>query len=384
MKMTSIEYKEFESLPAEWSLERLSLESLSLLVGKNASGKSRTINVIHALATMLNGSHKPDYKSGKWLATFSDGKTQISYEIHLEKRRVTREVLTIDGKTLLKRGPNGIGTIFTEKIKDDLEFQTPDTEVAAFVRQDSIQHPFLGDLRSWADSVFLYHFGSSLGKQNMAVFIEGDQPQPINNKDEHSAVAIFKTALKKYGRRFVDLVCKDMNEIGYRISDVGIDSPTAVEFASPAGAVMGIWAQEDDLSCRTEQVLMSQGMFRALSLLGQLNFSYLEGLPSLVLIDDIGEGLDFDRSTKLIQLLVEKAQKSSVQFILTTNDRFVMNSVPLTCWSIMQRTRGKVRHINKTNSSESFDDFEFSGLNNFDFFSKNLFAADSEGPLDKK
>jgi ABC-type lipoprotein export system ATPase subunit len=47
-----------------------------------------------------------------------------------------------------------------------------------------------------------------------------------------------------------------------------------------------------------------------------------------VLIDDIGEGLDYERSSNLIKLLLKKMKKESIQLIMSTNDRFVMNNIP--------------------------------------------------------
>src|SRR5438105_11020892 len=109
-------------------------------------------------------------------------------------------------------------------------------------------------------------------------------------------------------------------------------------------------------------------MFRALSVIVQLNYAYLARAPSCMLIDDIGEGLDFERSCGLIGVLVTKAQKHGVQVVLSTNDRFVMNSVPLEAWTILHREGGSTRVYNYANSREKFEQFKFTGLNNFDFF----------------
>lgn len=379
MKLRSVKYVEFEGTSREWSLTQTNFEPLSLLVGKNASGKTRTINIINALASMLNGTHKPDYASGDWSAEFEHNGAMLSYAVSIQSRKVVGESLRIDGNALLLRGPGGTGKIRAEKLGDSLDFQAPETQLAAFVRQDSIQHPFLNDLRVWADNVIFYPFGSSLGKNALGVFSPDYQNQ-INPKDPNHVVGIFRRAIEKHPKDFSNLLSADMQRLSYSLIDVGIDTPSAVEIVSPGPApIVGIWAQERDLGCRTEQMQMSQGMFRALSLLGQLTYSYLEGIPSLVLIDDIGEGLDFERSSKLIELLVEKANTTNVQFILTTNDRFVMNSVPLSCWSIVERKGGRVSYVNSRNAKDSFDDFRFSGLNNFDFYSKNFYTVrDSE------
>ena len=85
------------------------------------------------------------------------------------------------------------------------------------------------------------------------------------------------------------------------------------------------------------------------------------------MIDDIGEGLDFERSCCLINVLREKAIKSAMQLILSTNDRFVMNQVPLEEWSVLQRDGSHVKVRNFENSRDIFEEFKFTGLSNFSF-----------------
>lgn len=120
-------------------------------------------------------------------------------------------------------------------------------------------------------------------------------------------------------------------------------------------------------------MVMSQGMFRALSVLIQINYGLLANLSVCVLIDDIGEGLDFERSSSLVKVLIEKARKSSIQLIMTTNDRFIMNGVPLEYWILLERRGSKCINYNVRNSKKMFDSFESTGLNNFDLFSSGYY-----------
>jgi hypothetical protein len=128
-----------------------------------------------------------------------------------------------------------------------------------------------------------------------------------------------------------------------------------------------------------DQFEMSQGMFRALSILIQVNYAGMAHQSYCILIDDIGEGLDFDRSTRLIELLREKALESSFQLIMATNDRFVMDRVPLEEWSVLQRHGGHVRVLNYANSRELFEDFKFTGLSNFSFLETDF----AKGPIEE-
>jgi hypothetical protein len=96
------------------------------------------------------------------------------------------------------------------------------------------------------------------------------------------------------------------------------------------------------------------------------------------LIDDIGEGLDYDRSKGLIDLIIEKVKGSFVQVIMTTNDRFVMNKISLEYWSVIERIPKKSLFYNYRNSKETFDEYKYSGLSNFDFLATDFYLTGFE------
>jgi hypothetical protein len=169
-----------------------------------------------------------------------------------------------------------------------------------------------------------------------------------------------------------------MSLVGFQIDNIEIDIqrgiilPDTLILPSPP---LGLVAKEPDLKGKTDQQYMAQGMFRTLSLIIQINYAQMARVPSCILVDDIGEGLDYERSTNLIKLLIEKAKNSDVQLIMATNDRFVMNNVPLQYWSVIHRIGNRSRIYNYRNARKIFDKFEFTGLSNFDFFSSDYFLG---------
>ena len=176
-----------------------------------------------------------------------------------------------------------------------------------------------------------------------------------------------------------------MKEIGYNLSDIGTKIPSAIErdFSTyntldGDGLPEFIYVKEEDLNFVTEQSDISQGMFRALSLLIQINYSLLASKPSCIVIDDIGEGLDYQRSSSIIKILIDKAQTGLIQLIMTTNDEFIMNGVPIEYWSLIERTPGSAKLHNIYNSRDKIEEFKFIGLNNFDLFTSE-FLLQKEG-----
>src|SRR4051812_31377204 len=109
MQLTRLDYSEFEGKEQEWTLEGLTLGKRNLLVGKNATGKSRTLNVIAGLAKMLCGERLPTLLTGTYKVLFEDDGRSLEYSVSIQDRQVLRESFSDGGKTLLERGDGGEG-----------------------------------------------------------------------------------------------------------------------------------------------------------------------------------------------------------------------------------------------------------------------------------
>jgi len=367
IRLKSIRFIEFEGTIQEWRLESLSLGISNLIVGKNASGKSRILNIINSLAKMLDGSGQLPISGNYDVEFIWDDKT-INYQLKYEEQKVISEKFLLDGVPLLERGTGGEGRILAENVDDGkkIRFQTPTSKLAVVARQDSIQHKFLEPLHNWGSSLRHYGFGTSLGKDSWAVFGEKERKK-VDEKDTNAVVPLYQQAIEEFPDLFKQMIINDMELLDYPLEDIGIMAPISIRFSGIPGELVGLYVKEKLLQGITDQQSMSQGMFRALSLFIQINYSQMAKKSTCVLVDDIGEGLDFDRSCRLIDLLREKAKSSNIQLVLTTNDRFVMNRVPLEEWSVLQRKGNHVRVLNEDNSKKLFEEFKFTGLSNFSF-----------------
>jgi hypothetical protein len=373
MQLESITYAQFEGKPEEWRITDFSFGNMNLIVGKNATGKSRTLNIISALGNLVSGDLKLRYKSGSYKVVFNKNDEKIEYSLKYEESSVIEEKLIVSSKLKLDRGREGKGKIFAVKENKMIEFQAPPSELAV-TRRDNVQHPFFEDLYKWGKNLRHYYFGTKLGQDHYILFTEDKKEKELNLKETDQTASIFREGKKEYSDKFVDNVKTDMAKVGYTLDNITLGLPRSITFQGMViGQPQGILIRESDLKGTTEQQDISQGMFRALSLLIQLNYSLLAKTPSCILIDDIGEGLDYERSSALIKLLIDKAKKSCVQLIMSTNDRFVMNNAPLEYWSIMRRFPNESKIYNYKNSKKQFDDFEMTGLNNFDFFTSEFF-----------
>lgn len=376
MRLKSIRYLEWQGTPQEWCLETLTFGQRMLIVGKNAAGKSRSVRVTAGLAKHLIGAVPPG-PSGDYVATFDYEGKQYKYELRFSESEVLHELISIDGEIYLQRGEGGSGKIRAEKVPGGpMDFQVPPKTLAAVARRDTIQHSFIEPLFEWASSLRFYQFGGmNLG--NLTLFT--NTGQQVDDRDENAFASIFKEGLKLYKQPFVDSIMTDLAAIDYDVESIELAPPVSVRFGPGGPQLVTLNVKERALQGITDQLGMSTGMFRVLALLIHINFAQFKGSASSVLIDDIGEGLDFDRSIRLIELLRSKAEKYNFQLVMTTNDKFVMNHVPLEEWTVLHRTASVVHVRNPDNSKAAFDEFKFTGLSNFSFFEMNADQMNFDG-----
>ena len=379
MSLVKLSYKEYEGTERHWEIDKATFSNINLIVGKNSSGKSRLMSVFATLTRLLSGQQQQlPYEPNKFVIELELNNQVFIYQLEIKNGSVIAEQLIIDNEIKLTRCENGTGKIRYEKEKKDLEFQLPLTVLAAVNRLDTIQHPFLMVLHQWAKSVVLYHFGADFGKSQVMSITEAEvffrNPAHPVFDDPNNLVAVYTAALSQYGKPFDDAIIADMNALGYSLTDVGSENiQTIINF--PIAALV-MFTVEKDLGFKNPQMQMSQGMFRALALVVHLNICAFSRKKQVILVDDIGEGLDYERAKDIINLLIHKARTFDLQLIMTSNDRFVMNEVPLEYWSVLKRKGGIVKLFNAQNAAKQFNDFKYLGLNNFDFFASDLFEAE--------
>lgn len=372
--LKSLSYFQHRGTPDEWSIEGLVFGQINLLVGKNATGKSRAVTIIAGplgLSRNILGGRLITAECN-FDAEFDAEGTHVRYVLRASENKVLEEKVFVNGELMLERDEKSL-RLWYEKQQATIDHESTTNELYA-ARKDSQQHPYLAPLHQWAESVRYYTFGTSLGKDTLGLVVKKGTPTEFDDRDQDRVVGIFLQGKKEFPDQYVQSLLSDMNELGYALSEVDAQPPKHITLIPSsdsiqlAGQLTAIGVREDGIEAMYFQDSMSQGMFRALSVLAQVNYSQLSQRAHCIVIDDIGEGLDYDRSAILISLLRRKAQTSKFQLIMTTNDQFVMNHVPLDEWSVLQRNGNKVAVRNIHNSRQVFEDFRFVGMSNFAFF----------------
>lgn len=350
--------KQLSYVDPYWELENLQLNKVNLVVGKNATGKTRTLQTIDLLVKMI--TQKRDLNWGaQWAILFENYKgEEIKYEFSTsyQKQGVTFERMTLDNNRLVlsrDRKYNDGNAKLRNYSKNDYDYvYPPDNKLVLHTNRDIRAFPFLEDVANWAEQSYGFKFGNI-------------SPYSLLNQQEYdllTAVEDIPTLFKSLKSSDKEKIIADFNSLGYNITNITIQG---------SGATTIMFVKEKGVRKNIPHFQLSQGMFRTLALIVYMQYLISRKKPVTIIIDDLCEGLDYERATKLGKLLFETALKGDIQLIATSNDNFLMEVVDLKYLNVLFRTGKKVHGINAQSNPKLFEEFKFTGLSNFDFFSSN-------------
>ena len=350
--------------------EQIEFCDTNLLVGKNASGKSTIVSQIYNLTEMLKGTNH-GIRLGKYYIEL-EYEPQLVYKyfynvginpnvqgsIEIFEKLEQNNLIKIDRH-------NSEAEIYSENEKKVIKINPPIQKLVHQVRRDEKDHPYLEHIIKWAESVHSFKFGhihsSSFIRTNVdkSVALALDALTSLKEKDLNKILNDLNDESKS------KIIC-DFNSLDYHVELLNIKNQTLEKDTQSI-----IYVKENNLKYEIHQSGLSQGMFRSLFLLIFIHHLIENEKPGMIIIDDLCEGLDYDRATKLGKLIFSKMHESKIQFIATSNDYFLMNAVDVKSWNIINREGNIIKVNNYCNNKEKFDNFRLSGLNNFDLFSSN-------------
>lgn len=367
MKLNAISYEEntIANEKNPWALHSLSFGLHNLIVGRNATGKTRIINVIHNLAKLIQPS--PLIIDGEWSVEFTDDAGQnLVYCIKCRGGKVDLEKISINNVLKLERTTSQ-ARIFSEVTSKWQEISPPNDRLVLHVRRDKNEFPYLESLANWSIGVRGFAFANT---SPFIIEIPG-------NPSQLTSLNAVPFMLEKLTEAQMGRVLKQLEGMGYQIESA---STAPSGWMPPNVKIINL--KELGIKLPLKQFEISQGLFRAFSLLVIIEFLKSSDAISTILLDDFGEGLDFERSKKLAEIIFQNKSTPQIQFIATTNDAFLMNAIPLTDLIICYRQGQNVKCLNYLNSKEKFDEWSQLGLNNFDLFSSNYLSSSTSQDID--
>ena len=346
MNLTSFGYKN-----DGWDLTEIgNLQPTNLLVGKNASGKTRTIRALQNVTAFMKGRMVPFAdKSFRTRLAFIDsvreGWTMV-YTFEIADGKVKHERLVSGGKTILSR-ESGKAKLYGDVINP------PADKLAVQVRRDRDAYPDVEMLMKWAEGVVaiscsdINPYTIVTGLANFInPFTFNDLVRNMSHADKQEVIGMAK-------------------HLGYNLTEID-----TVEANSEMKLVA---VRERYVKQAVLDFQLSSGMLRVLYVLCFLEYLGRDGNDSsLLLIDDLCEGLDYSRATLLGKKVFEVCEECGPQLIVSSNDSFLMDVTDVRKWQIMRRKNSKIVVLNSTKHHDLFRRFRMTGLSNFDLFSSDF------------
>lgn len=341
MILSSFSYKE----PC-WELCKLSpLSHLNLLVGKNATGKTRAINALQSVTLFLQAKHN-FFEASEFSTTleFSDLDSsgwKMSYSFSVSNGTIENENLIVNDQTLIKRTKTR-AQYYKETVNP------PSGKLLTQSRRDEKKYPEIEKLMTWAEGV-------------VCVSCSNINPYTILASGHYNPIS-FSEIVERLCNADKKSVFEEAKLLGYDISEI-----STVTYSQGFKLVQ---VKEKNVKPSLLDMSLSNGMLRTLYILCFLTYMKKSGRNSLLLIDDLGEGLDYHRTTHLGKLVCSKLEKQQV--VMSTNDAFLMDIIDINNWHILRRKGGKVSVINSYKDADLFQEFRMTGLSNYDFFSSDF------------
>ncbi|MCF0204576.1 MAG: ATP-binding protein [Muribaculaceae bacterium] len=338
----------FSCTTAKWSLKDFRPQDLTLLVAKNAVGKSRTIDALGYCVEMISQTEKRHrlfkYEGALSCAmTFEHNGEDFCYEFaYTAEHKVEKETLTINvntpsAKELLRRTA-------TSAQLHSANIAPPAEKLVLHVRRDTKQYPYFELIVRWAENACTMTFNQLEVRDNM---LKVSLPDMLAQLSDDNISEIMLQA----------------QQLGYPIEKIGVKVVAENNFAV---------FKEKDVSSELAFINMSSGMYRSIYILILMRYLALRQMPSILLIDDLCEGLDYHRSVLLGKMVCEYSKANNIQLICASNDNLLMQVIPLENWTILLRHGENVDCMDKWRYPELYRKFALTGLSNFDFFSSNF------------
>jgi hypothetical protein len=349
---------EFSYRNDSWEIRNLKFREASLIVGKNATGKSRTLYYLNTFFNII--SQTVPLQNGNYAAKFhANNNDTYIYTLNIQRdftpTPVIRELFSVNGKTVLERTTGKPGYLWNSLSNEREIISPPANKLAIHVNRDLDKYPYLEDLAQWCEKSIDFRFASITRELTNTYTFLNKRFAPQIPKMYDELTDKLKSSL-----------LHDLAEVGFIIEEINVE-----ERDHNSDYLL---LKEKDIESILTEYDLSQGLLRSVYLIIFLYYVVYNEVTLTITIDDLCEGLDYERATKLGKIVFDICRKNNIQLIATSNDMFLMDVIPLQYWNVLTRNKGVVIATNSITNPELFEKFKFTGLSNFDFFSSDYIA----------
>ena len=111
MYLKNFTFRENAGQNTEWLIDNVSLGEINLVVGKNSSGKTRTLNALSDLVNMLMGKGTTATGPVSYELLFKNADSLMKYELSYDQETIGMEKLYMGEDLVMERGTGGTGRV---------------------------------------------------------------------------------------------------------------------------------------------------------------------------------------------------------------------------------------------------------------------------------
>ncbi len=358
----------FKDNAYEWSLEEISFDSLTLLVGASGVGKTQILKALYSLKQIANGESESGVKwsiefetikgaSYTWNGEFEKKGIQnfifdeLSDDSNKNKPTILKENILKDGKEIIKRTKSG--TFF--KGQKTLKL-SPQQSILYILKEEDLITPASQAFRRLI-------FSDQTESQNQAFRIPIFNVTKLERKyrllkdiqesDEDIRVKLY--LVSKVDEPTFDKIKERFCEIFPQVEGLKIKP---LEFEDDELPLMirdypFIQIKETGVEKWIQQGRISSGMFRTLIHISEI---YLCAKGTAFLIDEFENSLGINCINELTSDILKSNRE--LQFIVTSHHPYIINDIDPSRWKLVTRKSGvvKAHNVEKFNIGKSKHD----------------------------
>ena len=349
-----------------FNYDKISLHDMNLIIGANASGKTQFFSRLKYLRTL----HRKSTPTPKLETTFhadvvfeNEENQKINYRLKAGPGELVNEIISSDSKNYLAHDGES-PTLLNEKTNKEQAFPLNNKRQSITKQIEDHKDSFstISKIGNFFENILFL----DADKFNPNAVITGpDQFIPSDRMENISSVVVNWN--KKYPK-LCKLLLQEYKEIFPYVENFSqekVQMPNGNPFDM-------LTVKEKNLKLPTLATSMSSGMTRILCLLAlpmcrQLPINTTElNFPSMVVIDEIDNGLDYDCVDAIIEYL--KAEATFSQILFSSHSPIVCNFISPEKWRIFRRHGNRIKITNPIEVKETKDLIERSKVNNWEIY----------------
>ncbi|MGE3975276.1 MAG: AAA family ATPase [Bdellovibrionales bacterium] len=363
LELTSYKMEEHKGSNLYWQNSIVEFDRYNLIIGKNASGKSQLFNRLSFLKSIhVKNSQTPSIIStAKFELTFRDidSNEVIIYDLTVHPGQLLTEKITNSSKNIVLFSSETKEFFNEQEKKQVKQLFPPQHSVTKLISGSEKIFPTIKKLGDFFEGVRLLRT-DKYNPSNLAVgpghFIPDEN---LNNLG--SVVLQWKQSMPHL---YTELL-NTFKTFFFEIQDF-----VAVNLPNIPYPILGF--AEKNVSEVVNQIDCSMGMLRVLGIIAlSISKDSVTGkVPSLIIIDEIDNGLDYENVGSILEYLVERSTDSQIFF--SSHSPVTCNFISPSHWRVFSRKGIAVHARVPTENPETAKLLQDAKMTNWEIYQKHI------------